>query len=693
MNRLFLLVLAASLGASSSFLYAQEFPPPPEDAPLTDDTPADPDGTAPSWTMDEVTVTATRSRRSASAVPASVSVITRDMIEASAAANPDDLLRGLAGVDVKRVTGFGSGLPSRISLRGVPGANRTLVLMDGIPLNAAGSGFMSVNALPLDITERIELVRGPFSSLYGSNAFGGVVHLLTRDPSGEPFAFAKGGWGGSGYREAGAALSGPLGPVAVLLHADQRSIGNVLVSDHLLDRTWDAASGDWKVTPVPEVNHPYEQERLFGKAVLLPIPEIRVTLHAQSAHDLLGYGRTLFLPEPREVTVENRSTLGSAQVVLFPGGALEVEAGAYTRRRTERLVNESYSHMNPFPPFPIFVPSFTDTRYRDLQGHLSATWRARPSHTITFGGETLLNEGDFDPARHLATGAVVGGRTGNLRSIHNSAFYLQEEASLGERWKIVPGGRVDDSSQAGCVFSPKAGVLFKAAEDLRLRASWGLAFRAPTLAELYMPDVSAIPGMVLTSNPDLKPESIRAIDIGIEKDLSPVVTTGLEAFRNEMQDLISLSRSGATMTYVNVSSARSSGFDATTSWRPSNGTTASVNYTYQWAEDATTGAALDYMPRHKGNAALVFARSLGPWRVGLNLRENVSGTRFYTDSPSGRQVLLKAYACTDAGFRIGWRETAWVHMMVTNVFDAGYEETGEVPAPGRLAVLSAGAGF
>ncbi|RLA92715.1 MAG: TonB-dependent receptor, partial [Deltaproteobacteria bacterium] len=132
--------------------------------------------------LEEVVVTATRHETPVEEVPASVTVITREQIEASSGMRVDDILRKYAGIDVRRPSGFLSH-SATVSMRGMgsmPG--RTLVLLDGIPLNKADTGTVNWDLLRAEDIERIEIVRGPASALYGSNAMGGVINIITRKP-------------------------------------------------------------------------------------------------------------------------------------------------------------------------------------------------------------------------------------------------------------------------------------------------------------------------------------------------------------------------------------------------------------------------------------------------------------------------------------------------------------------------------
>lgn len=162
--------------------------------------------------LDEVVVTATRTERSLETLPESVSVVTREEIEKSAAFRADDLLREMPGVYVRSYQGIlSSSTTNDIGIRGLTGEDRVLVLKDGIPINDPYGGAVEWNEAGIEDIERIEVVRGPGSALYGSNAMGGVVNIVTRKPGGDFSASAKAGYGGMNTRLASARSSAGVG--------------------------------------------------------------------------------------------------------------------------------------------------------------------------------------------------------------------------------------------------------------------------------------------------------------------------------------------------------------------------------------------------------------------------------------------------------------------------------------------------
>ena len=140
--------------------------------------------------MGEIVVTATRTEKSIEDSPASVSVVTKKDIEKRNITSVDEALNTTAGVANQRVKGILDSAP-RVTVGGIPGYQRTLVLLDGITLNNAYTGNVLWNMIFPDDVERIEVVKGPFSSLYGGYAMGGVVNIMTRMPEKREFTFRK----------------------------------------------------------------------------------------------------------------------------------------------------------------------------------------------------------------------------------------------------------------------------------------------------------------------------------------------------------------------------------------------------------------------------------------------------------------------------------------------------------------------
>ncbi|GAB6039464.1 TonB-dependent receptor plug domain-containing protein [Endothiovibrio diazotrophicus] len=175
-----------------------------------------------------VVVTATRTEREVADVPASVSVITAEEIARSNARSADELLQELAGVDVRHGIGpLSVGTSNKVILRGMGGLTeaRALLLIDGVPVNEVYNGGVEWNLIPVEDIRRIEVVRGASSALYGSNAMGGVINILTKRPTAERQVRAVVGYGGMNTRDGSLAVSGTDGRLGYRLS------GSVMRSD------------------------------------------------------------------------------------------------------------------------------------------------------------------------------------------------------------------------------------------------------------------------------------------------------------------------------------------------------------------------------------------------------------------------------------------------------------------------------
>ena len=147
--------------------------------------------------LTDVVVTAAGYPQRRENIPASVTVVDGNDIESTPARNIDDVLRSVPGVSLLQTVGMGYGLPSQINVRGVPGQHAVLVLMDGMPLNEALGGFMNISQAPVQSIKQVEVVRGPFSSLYGADAFAGVINMITLAPEDMPRGDVRGSMGGA----------------------------------------------------------------------------------------------------------------------------------------------------------------------------------------------------------------------------------------------------------------------------------------------------------------------------------------------------------------------------------------------------------------------------------------------------------------------------------------------------------------
>lgn len=654
--------------------------------------------------LENIVVTATRTERSARDIPTSVTVIGRQEIDASPARTVDDLIMNKAGISVKRVVGIGEGVPSDISMRGVPGAYtaaRVLVLVDGIPTNVSGAPFLVLNQVPNEMIQRVEIIKGPFSGLYGSNAFNGVVNIITRSPGTRPAAkvftefwpnlfWGFGGFGGFHTDRLSVSAGGGL-----------RSVGNYFGKD--------SAMTDGQVHKVR--NRDYRDERFMGKADFWITDRLKATVQARYFNSELGYGTTSTLPQ-EDINTGGKVMLGAPSLTFAPTEKLRIQAGGYARRLIGTFHNETFVADSS----RVLATQWTAID-DDGQATVQADLKTGP-HRLTFGADYLYNKIEFEPTNIRASGSPIN--TGTTNAVSDLGVYVQDEISILDGLTILPGLRLDNNSLTGPTLSPKIATGYLFSDRVKVRASAGRGFRAPSLVELYMPEFVLPSNTKIRPNADTKPEHIWAVDGGGDFYLFKIATISVTLFYNNMNDLISpwivsvenllSGNPTGVLSYRNVSRAWSKGLELDAKVLAHKNLTVSANYTFTASEEVNTGEPLDYVPRHKAGLTLAPHFQFGPVVLSAELGEMYLGKRQFlnwqglsrpedvrqTGAGMGYPAAgyLDGIFRTDASVRVGaFNSRVWLSVAGTNLTDQIYQEHGGVDAPGRMITIKLGGGF
>lgn len=586
--------LLPALGAilSSSSAFAQNLSPPVEVAML-----------------DQVVVTATRQASRDSEQIASVELIDREMIERSGAQSLAELLAGVPGV--RLTSNGGAGSNSAVYLRGAE-SRHTLLLVDGMRVGSATTGQPTFELLPVGLIDRIEILRGPASALYGSEAIGGVIQVFTRRGEGpfKPQVFA--GYGSDQTRRIEASAGGA--------HERLRySIG----AGHF-------ATDGINANPDPVKQPKYYQPDRDG-----------FEEHHVSASVAAGFGEddeagvSLFASQGR-----NRFDAYSSAFDAFLDKRLSA-ANAWLRNRlapgwtsTLRL-GQSVDALKNYSDASK-IPSRFDTTQRQL------VWQ----HDIALAGGMLL-------AAYERLEQDVDGTTDYVEDSRSiDSLLLGWRRSFGEH-QLQLNARHDDNSQFGGKTTGQLGYGYQIDAAWRIKASIASAFNAPTFNQLYWPDAGFGGG-----NPALKPEKALNRELGLQWAQGGQLVT-LTYFNNKVTDLI------AGWPPVNVGEARLEGVElgyqaAFGPWQFAAGADLLD------ATDRDTGKEL---PRRASEAGFArIDRELGDWRMGLEWRgegrryDNTSNTR-----KMGGYGLLNAYAHYQ--LERDWR----LELRADNLLDKDYE--------------------
>ncbi len=494
-----------------------------------------------------VVVTATRSARTVDDTRASVSVITREDIDASQAPDLLELLRQLPGVDIGR-TG-GPGQSTTLFLRGT-NSNHVLVLIDGIRVASVNSGLFDFAHLPLGQIERIELVRGPRAAIWGSDAIGGVLQIFTREPAG-PGATARFGRHATVEGAARYGARGQGGGFAA-------TVGG-------------SSSGGFSAqTPAgfaydPDADGYLNRSASVRGDIALGTQRLAASAIATSADAEFDQGET---------DAENASF----------GASLSGPLGErWSHTLTLGGAEEDLST-------PAFFQTFDSRResvdwIHDLDLGDAGTF---------VGGVNWMHESGENTDTFSDT-AVYD------RSRHNTAAFATWQADWGALDGQV-GGRYDDNSQFGGESTFQGALGWTLGTDWRAFLAYGEGFRAPTLNELYSPGFFGL----FAGNPALQPERSRSLELGIDGAFD-AHTVSAHAYRTRVRDLISFT-GGETFEAENIGRAEIDGIELQWRWRGERWGS-SAGATLQDPENADTGSALLRRPKRKFTLAL--DRSLG----------------------------------------------------------------------------------
>ncbi|MEM6927584.1 MAG: TonB-dependent receptor [Myxococcota bacterium] len=589
--------------------------------------------------QEEIVVTGTRTPHRQGEAPVAVEVIDREAIEQSGSQDVAELLEQHPGIDVTR--GF---LGAGVRLRGLE-ADHTLILVDGQRVVGRKDGTYDLSRLPVDAIERIEIVKGASSALYGSDALGGVINIVTRRTADavEANASVRGGAPLASDATAGFGVRGD----AVSLRVDAGWHGN---------RAWDADP-----TNVATTGNGARQgdaaARLDWQASDNVALWLRGSYSAVDASGIdLGLGNAVL--DRRNLTEDALATMG---LDLFPSKSTRWNTTVGVSSFRDQFVSDQRQSDA--------LDTYEETR--ETLGQLtSQLTQVFDRHTLAVGFEGFLSAISA-PDRLDRDGDRLRG-----------AVFLQDEWTVSTRRRlvVVPGLRGDVDSWFGEALAPSLGLRFDPTKQVVLRASGGRGWRAPSFRELLLRFDNPGVGYRVEGNPDLRPEQSWSITAGLEWNPTQDLAFTVQAHRDRLTDLIQIGTLAQTpgltqFGYINVSEALSQGVEATAAVAPTGGWwSVDASVTVLDARDLTAEQSLQGRAPWRSTAAVRLGRaSRGP---SLTTRGVLVGPR-----PFPGQVA-PPYALLDARAQHRPSDAFGVFAGVENLLDTGDAEF--LPTPPRL---------
>ncbi|MEN6374101.1 MAG: TonB-dependent receptor [Smithella sp.] len=695
--------------------------------------------------LEEIVVTATRTEKELDSAPGSVNVVTKKDVEKRNIQTIDEALNTTAGVVDSRGKGMMDKM-ANVTLRGISGQQRTLVLTDGFAVNSPYSGSVNWNGIVPEDVEKIEVVKGPFSSLYGGNAMGGVVNIITKMPEKREFT-VKGVYGSSWHR--GEALD-DLKKFYVsygdkieeklrlfLSYANNTTNGypadlNVQSSKPTTSITgWTATTsntGAKRYLIGDKGDNEWRNDSIAFKAAYDFSPTSRVKFSFLRATDDWHYdGPHTYLQNASGNEVWSYGTVKESSFIAGAGGSewnmynmgLETEI-------SQAKVKLSLGYLDQATYWNVTADSsatrtggtgtVSDTPTTAYNADLQVTVPFLDGHILTFGGvfksakldsqnNSLTNWGDEDTTMALTYQSKGKDRT--------YAVFFQDEILLHEKLTAYVGFRQDwwetydgyvnqigtagypkiYSTRSDSSFSPKGALVYKPFEQTTLRTSAGRSFRSPTLYELYRTSTFAS-GTTYASNPDLKPETVTSWDISVEQGLWKGAKIKATYFENYISDMVySKTTSSTLVDKVNAGKGESRGIELEAEQRFDKWLRLFANFTYTDSEikennanPASVGKNMVNTPRIMFNAGGDLEK--GPF--GASITGRYMSKRYSNDDNS--DTASNVYGSYDDFFtvdtKISYKPVSWAEasFSVSNLLDREYYSYS--PAPGRSWFLS-----
>lgn len=576
--------------------------------------------------LEEIIVTGTRIPAALESTPTSVSVVSRDEIEEQQIRTVEQALRDEAGVDVARA-GQPGGVTS-VFLRGA-NANQTLVLIDGVRVNNAFNNAFDFANLPVDNIDHVEILRGPQGTLYGSEALGGVINIVTKQPTGKPTGSALVEGGSDDDFRTRESFAGKFDKLCLSAETSYFSTDNERINSEFRD--WNSS----------------------GRATYQLLDHFSVSLLGTYEKSHAGSPNDRFTNDSNDFyNIEN-----SLFALTLDGGLTEWWDAKVTLSHDHE--RGFFSGLEPNPPF--FLGDFIELTVVDRdQVDFQNIFTIGTPHKILIGGT-------YDNSH-----ANDNNTSGKLdRTVEDKAVYAQYEFTPIDRFTATAGGRVDDYTTFGAHSTYRFGARCTTpVTETILRANIGTGFRAPTVRDFFPP----------FGNPNLKPEESLGWDVGAEQPLADgKLRVGVTYFQNEFDDLIV----NASPAPLNIGKARTFGVESFAAWMPLTNLTLRGSYTWLDARDTANDQRLIRRPEHSGNVSAAY-RFLE--RFTANASANFVGPRpdsNFSTFPAQR-VTNAGYVRIDLGVSCDVCKYFTVFGRVENLIDDKYEEVFGFPALGRV---------
>jgi len=620
--------------------------------------------------VDEVyVVTGTKTDRLLQDSPVRIEVVTAEELASNHARDLAEALQYVPGLTLKRIHGKSG---EEVWLQGLD-ADRVLILIDGKPVSASTGASVDVSQISVADVDHIEIVKGAVSALYGSEAMGGVVNVITKQPTqGNRYKITldSGSYGDQNVGDtpfnnnhASVFVSHNSGTWFAQLMADARYNQGTDLDQDTWEFEGDAGS---KSNIAGEIGYRFKN----GAEVAIAPSFYYEDLNKNFSTYTPGVGDI----EKEKLEVVKRKTLSlNAHVPIFTKGELSAWYiyENFTDNTDQNTLSTDYVELS---------------RYGESEfnkGEIQLDLPVGETQLVTVGMISLQNSLMQTQVARTADSTTLSDELDGKQTRSGTEVYLQNDIFIGDQLEILPGVRYQYDSDFGENIAPKINVMYRPSwgDPFTFRGGIGSGYRVPTLKERHYVFDHSTYGYMVLGNADLTPETSHSVQIGGELQINKAFTADINFFYNDIKNLISTqlndSESASTglsiYEYTNVGEARTQGVDVTSTYALTPHLSANVAYTYLDAKNLETGKQLTFRPAHqiKFNIDYTLPAIDSQFSVFLNYqsKEFVDEDNL-TDSP--------AYSTLDAKINTDINDRIKVFIGVDNLTDS----TRDIPLTG-----------
>jgi vitamin B12 transporter len=607
-------------------------------------------------------------------LPKSTPVYTIDsqQIDRQGSKNVADVLKNLPGFAINDV-GYGADIHTGTYYRGAS-TNQFIILLNGRPIGTninTYHGATDLNSIPVGEIDRIELSSGASNIIYGSEAFGGVVNIITKVYNGSPQTSISAELGSYGRQDYRASYAG----------GNRKLNYRIGVGKYRIDNNYRVPVGAANRDPVTGNLSNADTDTMSYSGNISAAINDRNQLDFDVTKIASRRGLVYFgFPLQRDRLNHDALNLG-------------LNWRSQLADDQSSILNTTLSYNQDY--FETFGPSGANSRTGTLDsqaitGKVDHTWKTTPTNTLRWGGE--LQNRQLNGSSVSTVPARIAFNDVENRNVFNTAIFAVDTWKITDKIAVDLGFHQNFNSQFGSYINPSLGSRWEISPTVALRASATGAQRNPGLDQLYLFDT--VHGWF--PNPNLKPETGTTWTAGVDFAFSPTSTGTMTYFGSSINDRLATQAISPTVTqWANIGQVATNGLEIGFKQQLSKQWSAFVNYTYTDAKiqtGAERGLQLAFVPYSVAQLGVSYANR--GWEVNLSTNYN-SGTRrtFFNNPGQTSTDFIPSFLNLDLGVRIPVSENVGVNLYVENLADVQYEKVNRIYSPGRTFRAGVSANF